>query len=121
MSNWIQKIDQLLKQKEMGIISEEEFLQARKRIMSEELETEHPEDYHTTLRIGSYIRDYRIISLIGQGGMGEVYEIEHKNPQIAKAQGRRALKLMLSELVQNKIYKARFIAEAAKDPKAKLA
>src|SRR5688572_27880774 len=60
------------------------------------------------LKIGSEIRGtYRVVRLIGRGGMGVVYEVTH-----ARLHGRYALKLMNPEFAADRAAVARFRREA---------
>ncbi|MBE2219107.1 MAG: serine/threonine protein kinase, partial [Ignavibacteria bacterium] len=53
--------------------------------------------------IGREILNYRIISLIGEGGMGSVYLAEHQTL------GRKAaIKVLLPELARNQMIRDRF-------------
>ena len=57
--------------------------------------------------IGKIVLNYRIISLIGEGGMGKVYLAEHQSL------GRlAAIKVLLPELARNEHIRQRFINEA---------
>ncbi|MBZ0201606.1 MAG: protein kinase [Ignavibacteria bacterium] len=57
--------------------------------------------------IGSVVLNYRIVSLIGEGGMGKVYLGEHQSL------GRyAAIKVLLPELAKNEHIRQRFINEA---------
>jgi serine/threonine protein kinase len=59
--------------------------------------------------IGMQILNYQVISLIGEGGMGNVYLAEH-----VQLKGRKvAIKSLHSRLVKNKALRARFKNEAA--------
>ncbi|HEY7693258.1 MAG TPA: protein kinase [Gaiellaceae bacterium] len=60
-----------------------------------------------TLEIGSQLAGYRIVGILGEGGMGIVYEAEH-----ALLGRKAALKSLLRELSANEEYKARFIRES---------
>ena len=57
--------------------------------------------------IGQILGNYRIVGVIGQGGMGVVYAAEH--PLIGR---RAAIKLLLPELSQNQEMVTRFFNEA---------
>src|SRR6478736_1263798 len=58
-------------------------------------------------QIGSRLGPYRVIALLGSGGMGEVYEVEHEDL------GRRfALKLLRSELKADRDIANRFHRES---------
>jgi non-specific serine/threonine protein kinase len=59
------------------------------------------------LQIGSQVAGYRILGILGQGGMGVVYEAEH-----ALLGRKAALKTLLSELSGNEDFKQRFIRES---------
>lgn len=59
------------------------------------------------LRAGSHLGEYRIIRLLGRGGMGEVYEVEHEVLNL-----RYALKLIPDELVSQRGFLERFKREA---------
>ncbi|MBE2218596.1 MAG: serine/threonine protein kinase, partial [Ignavibacteria bacterium] len=57
--------------------------------------------------IGIVILNYKVISLIGEGGMGSVYLAEHQTL------GRKAaIKVLLPELARNQMIRDRFINEA---------
>jgi len=59
------------------------------------------------LRIGSEVAGYRVTGILGQGGMGVVYEAEHM------LLGRKAaLKTLLADLSDNTEFKERFIRES---------
>ena len=60
-----------------------------------------------TLQIGSQLAGYRIVGILGEGGMGIVYEAEH-----ALLGRKAALKSLLGELAANEEYRARFIRES---------
>ncbi|HEX8953117.1 MAG TPA: serine/threonine-protein kinase, partial [Polyangia bacterium] len=67
----------------------------------------NPDAYKTDL-VGQILADrYRVVRLIGEGGMGQVYEAQHVN--INK---RFALKLLRPEIVSNAEAVARFRQEA---------
>jgi serine/threonine-protein kinase len=51
-------------------------------------------------------RKYRVTRLLGQGGMGAVYEVEH-----LRVPGRYALKIMLPELTEDPTFQERFFRE----------
>ena len=72
-------------------------------------ETVLPDDgkRHDTLSPGDFLEKYRIIRLLGRGGMGEVYEAEHK-----KLGKRYALKILSPEIVARKDALERFNREA---------
>ena len=114
MSDWKKELKELGELRAQGLITEQEFQRERDAIMAQRSDGGSQELSGESLEEGSIVQNYRILSIIGQGGMGQVYEVEHKTPQIAKAQGRRALKLMQPELVQNPTYRERFVAEAVK-------
>ena len=65
------------------------------------------EKYLSTLNPSDLFGQYRIIRLIGRGGMGEVYEAEH-----ITLEKRFALKLIPDELVSQKGFLERFKREA---------
>ena len=56
---------------------------------------------------GAQVAGYRIAGLLGQGGMGFVYEAEH-----AVLGRKAALKTLLPELVDDADFRTRFIAES---------
>jgi serine/threonine protein kinase/HEAT repeat protein len=58
-------------------------------------------------KVGSFCGNFRILRKLGEGGMGVVYEAEHK--QIGK---RASVKLMHTEFAQNAEFAARFLNEA---------
>ena len=53
------------------------------------------------------VGEFRVLRLLGQGGMGAVYEVVH-----LETQRRRALKVMLPDLVAHPELRARFQLEA---------
>ena len=57
--------------------------------------------------IGNQIQNYKIISLLGEGGMANVYLAEH-----LALKGKVAIKLLKDEFVANKNIRKRFLAEA---------
>ena len=60
-----------------------------------------------SLRPGETLGQYRIVRLLGRGGMGEVYEAEH---QVLRK--RYALKILSPEIIQRPEARARFEREA---------
>jgi len=56
--------------------------------------------------IGTVIREYRILSEIGEGGMGKVYLAEHS------ILGKFAVKALAPQLIKNQQFRERFITEA---------
>jgi len=61
------------------------------------------------LKAGDHFeKKYRIVRLLGQGGMGAVYEVEH-----LRVPGKYALKLMLPELNSDPSFQERFFREIA--------
>ena len=72
-------------------------------------ETRLPDDgeRHDTLSPGDFLGQYCIVRLLGRGGMGEVYESEHK-----VLEKRYALKILSPEIVARKDALARFKREA---------
>jgi len=66
-----------------------------------------PKDATTRQTIGKYIGKYKILELLGKGGMGEVYLVEHS---ILKKL--YALKILPPELSQDEQFIARFKVEA---------
>jgi pSer/pThr/pTyr-binding forkhead associated (FHA) protein len=59
------------------------------------------------LGLGSQVGDYRIVALIGQGGMGTVYRAEH-----VSSGNRVALKVLSDELAMSEDFRRRFRREA---------
>ena len=48
--------------------------------------------------MGGLVGSYKLLERLGEGGMGEVFRVEHQNKLFAERQGARALKLMRAEL-----------------------
>lgn len=57
--------------------------------------------------IGKQIQNYKILSLLGEGGMGTVYLAEH-----VKLGRKVAIKVLLPHLVKNELVRSRFVNEA---------
>lgn len=57
--------------------------------------------------IGNFINNYKILSLLGEGGMGTVYLAEH-----VKLGRQVAIKVLMPHLVKNELVRSRFINEA---------
>ncbi|MDB4958628.1 MAG: serine/threonine protein kinase, partial [Myxococcales bacterium] len=64
-------------------------------------------DASEPLPAGTLIGSYRILDLLGEGGMGRIYVAEH-----VKLGRRVAIKMLRAELVSNSVAVARFFAEA---------
>ena len=107
MSDWKQEIKELMVLRDGGGITEAEFQQERQRIMSSR-------SVPPTSDSGDTFGDYRIVSKIGEGGMGEVCKVRHKRDSIFQSQGYRVLKTIHKSLSNNEVYQSRFEAEAAK-------
>ena len=58
------------------------------------------------------IGSYRVLELLGQGGMGSVFKGRHINEQYAKAMGDVAIKMIQPSLATDASFKSRFINEA---------
>lgn len=59
------------------------------------------------IEVGQYVGNYRIVSRLGEGGMGAVFEAVHE--QISR---RAAIKVLLPQLAQNPHMAQRFLNEA---------
>ncbi len=62
--------------------------------------------HHALMKKGFQFDQYRIVRLLGRGGMGEVYEVEHR-----AIQQRFALKLILERLSSRPGVKEHFARE----------
>jgi serine/threonine protein kinase len=65
------------------------------------------------LEPGTELSHYKILAMVGKGGMGIVYRARHKNQAFAEQTGEVAIKLMHSEYANDKDFRLRFIREAA--------
>ncbi len=65
-----------------------------------------PESMESSLKAESDFGQYRIVKLLGVGGMGEVYEVEHR-----VLETRHALKLINESIMANKIALSYFKTE----------
>src|SRR3954447_6411622 len=59
------------------------------------------------LRIGETFAGYRVLRLLGSGGMGEVYLVQH--PRLPRQE---ALKVLRSDISSDPAFRERFIREA---------
>lgn len=59
------------------------------------------------LRIGETFAGYRVLRLLGSGGMGEVYLVQH--PRLPRQE---ALKLLRADISRDESFRERFIREA---------
>ena len=133
MIDWIAELQNLGKLKQSGVLSDEEFQQAKKRILEErdfqaqkeesnpsiedvqtlaplpkEERPVDPQDYASVGRIGSY----KISRVIGKGGMGEVFQARHMEESWAKRQGGDvAIKVMRPRFAKDPAFRDRFIRE----------
>ena len=117
MIDWIAELRNLGELKKQGVLSEEEFLLAKKRILDErdyqnsasdsseqssqgieEFQTQAPDPKTTapppqsSTQVTDYekegrIGSYKIFGVIGKGGMGEVFRARHMEESWAKRQG----------------------------------
>ncbi len=60
------------------------------------------------LRIGETFAGYRVLRLLGSGGMGEVYLVQHP-PRLPR---REALKVLRADISSDPSFRDRFIREA---------
>ena len=70
MSKWKQEIKELLELRKAGGITEAEFQLERKRIMA---------NRSILLDVGSHVGSYEVVSFLGKGGIGRVYQVHHRN------------------------------------------
>jgi sulfatase modifying factor 1 len=138
MIDWIAELRNLGDLKNQGVLSEEEFQLAKKRVLEErdfrasnddaqgveQFQTQAPTprstqsgiskeetqftDYEQEGQIGSY----KIFGVIGKGGMGEVFRARHMEESWAKRQGGDvALKIMRPRFAKDPTFRDRFIRE----------
>jgi serine/threonine-protein kinase len=88
-----------------------QWIEEKKPVSDETLgdrSTEIPdEDRRQDLQSGDHLREYRVIRLLGRGGMGQVYEVEHE-----VLDRRFALKILPEELSRRPGFLRRFRDEA---------
>jgi serine/threonine protein kinase len=106
MPDWMDRLDKLTSLKDKGAITEKEFQAEKQSILASR---NHQSSSLELSKIGSY----RILSKIGEGGMGTVYQAIHQTAGIAERQGGEvAIKVMHAQYAQNPDLRARFEREA---------
>ena len=62
--------------------------------------------------VGEVLGSYKVLGILGEGGMGSVYRGRHRNEAFAAQGGDVAIKLMRPQFAQDPQFKQRFIREA---------
>ena len=112
MATVAEQLQQLAALRKEGVLSEEEF-EEQKRIILDGARTpasQSPRDPTMLTEVGAY----RLLGLIGEGGMGAVYRGRHRSETMAERQGGDvAVKVIHSQYARNSDYRDRFEREAA--------
>ena len=108
MTDATDKLDRLATLHEKGLISREEFEQQKQLILSGPADPAGSDPY-----LGKEIGAYRILELIGGGGMGTVYRGRHRSATFAERQGGDvAVKVMHPQYARDAHLRERFEREA---------
>ncbi len=103
------QLQQLAALRKEGVLTDEEF-EEQKRIVLAESRARAASNPATLTEVGAY----RLMGMVGQGGMGAVYRGRHRTESIAERQGGDvAVKVMRSEYARNTEYQGRFEREAS--------
>ncbi|MBM4291242.1 MAG: serine/threonine protein kinase, partial [Deltaproteobacteria bacterium] len=115
MDDWIKRLHSLKELRDAGILSEGELQAERDKIMR--ARSLRAASLDGPLAPGTVIGQHRVLSMLGEGGMGRVYRVEHQDPEFAAAEGPRALKVMSATLMGEPELIRRFKQEALKGVK----
>ena len=94
-----------------GLITREQFEEQRDQLLADSRSaSQTPSDPTMLTEVGAY----RLLGLIGEGGMGAVYRGRHRSETMAERQGGDvAVKVMHAQYARNSDYRDRFEREAA--------
>ena len=112
MATVAEQLQQLAALRKEGVLSEEEFEEQKQILLAESRArtSTTPSDPTMLAEVGAY----RLLGLIGEGGMGAVYRGRHRSETMADRQGGDvAVKVMHPQYARNPDYRDRFEREAA--------
>jgi formylglycine-generating enzyme required for sulfatase activity len=111
MTDITEKLERLAALLDRGLLTRDEFEQQKAALLAT---TSGPPPSLSDPSIPAQVGAYRILSPIGQGGMGAVYRGRHRSDTIADRQGGDvAIKVMHTQFARNPEFQARFEREAS--------
>ena len=113
MSDIISNLERLHALLQNGVLTPEEFAVQKAKLLNGPTPA-MPQQMSSQFFVGAVFRDYQLYEAIGQGGMGTVFKVRHRNQEIYQAQGYRVLKVIHAEFANDERFRQNFVSEAAK-------
>jgi serine/threonine protein kinase len=114
LPNIVSELRELAALLDRGLITLDEFKETKAGLMAGRDKTSGTHSFGSKIQSGSVLGNYKVMGVIGTGGMGVVYRARNVDQAQAAAQGGDvALKVLHSQYSENPRYRTRFEREAS--------